>query len=254
MKNNIIWSLIFIMGAFALPFARAEATVGRSDSATERMARKQLSKKEQFRNVKVQVADGVAQLNGSVNLLVHKLEAEKQVKKVEHVQAVSNQIDVVPQTPVTDAALAEKLANKLRYDRVGYGIMFNTLAVDVRDGVATVGGKVRDYADRNSALAIVETTAGVKGLFDEIEVAPPSGFDDELRLRLASAIYGHSALTRYALDPQAPIRIVVDRGRVELHGVVDNQLDKQIVLAQARSVPGAFAVEDRLLVAADQAK
>jgi len=254
MKKNIIWSLIFIMGALTLPFARAEATVGRSDTATERTARKQLSKKDQFRNVKIQVADGVAQISGTVDLLVHKLDAEKQVKRVEHVQAVSNQIEVVPQTPVSDAALTEKLAKKLRYDRVGYGIMFNNLAVDVRDGAATVSGHVRDYADRNSALAIVETTPGVKGLFDEIEVAPPSGFDDELRLRMASAIYGHSALTRYALDPQKPIRIVVDRGQVELHGVVDTQLDKQIALAQARSVPGAFAVEDRLFVAADQAK
>jgi osmotically-inducible protein OsmY len=254
MKNNIIWSLIFIMGALTLPFARAEATVGRSDSATERSARKQLSKKEQFRKVNVRVADGVAQINGTVDLLVHKLDAEKQVKRVDSVQAVSNQIEVVPQTPVTDAALVDKLAKKLRYDRVGYGIMFNNLAVDVRDGMVTVSGNVRDYADRNSALAIVETTPGVKGLFDEIEVAPPSGFDDELRLRMASAIYGHSALTRYALDPQKPIRIVVDRGRVALHGVVENQLDKQIALAQARSVPGAFAVEDRLFVATDLAR
>lgn len=252
MKKNIMWVLVLLMGVFTLPFAGA--TVGRSDSATERMARKQLSKKDQFRNVKVQVANGVAQIDGSVDLLVHKLDAEKQVRRVDNVQAVSNQIDVVPEKPITDAALAEKLANKLRYDRVGYGIVFNTLGVDVRDGVATVIGNVRDYADRNSALGIVETTPGVRGLFDEIVVAPASGFDDDLRVRLASAIYGHSAMTKYALDPQKPIRIVVERGRVQLHGIVDNQLDKQIVLTQARSVPGAFAVEDRMLVLSEQSR
>lgn len=254
MKKNIIWALVLVMGALTLPFAAAAATPARSDSATERIVRKQLSKNERFRNVSVQVANGVAQIDGSVALLVHKHDAEKQVKRVKNVQAVSNLIDVLPEKPITDTALAEKLAKKLRYDRAGYGIVFNTLGVDVRDGLATVTGNVRDYADRNSALAIVESTAGVRGLFDKIEVAPASGFDDDLRLRMASAIYGHPAMTKYAIDPQKPIRIVVERGRVELHGIVNNQLDKQIILAQAGSVPGAFAVEDRLLVLSEQSK
>lgn len=147
--------------------------------------------------------------------------------------------------------LREKLANKLRYDRAGYGITFNKLTLAVNDGIVTIGGKVRDYPDRDSAVAIVETTPGVKEVIDEIDVAPVSMVDDELRIRLARAIYGHSALQRYALDPQSPIRIVVENGSVELHGFVLSSLDKQVAVTQARSVPGVFSVKDSLMVASE---
>jgi hyperosmotically inducible protein len=53
----------------------------------------------------------------------------------------------------------------------------------------------------------------------------------------ARAIYTHPALQRYAIDPQAPIRIVVSNGHVELDGVVDTVMDKQITGMQASSVP-----------------
>jgi hyperosmotically inducible protein len=76
-------------------------------------------------------------------------------------------------------------------------------------------------------------------------------FDDELRLRLARAIYGYSSLQKYALDPQAPIRIVVENGRVELAGVVLNKGDRQIAYSQATSVPGVFSVENKLMVASE---
>ena len=54
---------------------------------------------------------------------------------------------------------------------------------------------------------------------DEINVLPLSEFDDELRVRTAMAIYRDPALQKYSLDPQAPIRIVVENGNVKLYGV-----------------------------------
>jgi osmotically-inducible protein OsmY len=126
--------------------------------------------------------------------------------------------------------------------------------LDVNNGVVTISGNVRDYPSRDSALAIVETTAGVKEVIDNITVAPTSNFDDELRVRLARAIYGHPALQKYAIDPQAPIRIVVDNGHVTLYGVVDSQMDKTIAETQAKSVSGVFSVDDKLVVANQQVK
>lgn len=110
---------------------------------------------------------------------------------------------------------------------------------------------MRDYPDRDSALAIVETTPGVKDVIDEIEVAPTSPSDDRLRIALARSIYGSSSLQKYAIDPQAPIRIVVDNGHVELHGVVSSKMDKQIAYTQANSVPGVFSVKNNLMVASE---
>ena len=72
-----------------------------------------------------------------------------------------------------------------------------------------------------------------KDVVDNIEVLPTSIMDDDLRIRVARAIYGNSALSRYAMDPQKPIRIVVDNGHVSLYGVVDSAMDKQIAEVQA---------------------
>jgi osmotically-inducible protein OsmY len=61
------------------------------------------------------------------------------------------------------------------------------------------------------------------------------------------AIYGDPVLSRYAMDPQAPIRIIVDRGHVTLYGVVDNALDKQVAGMRANQVFGAFSVDNELV-------
>jgi osmotically-inducible protein OsmY len=202
------------------------------------------------RKVSANVEDGIVTLSGTVELFIDKENAEKRVRKVKNVDGVRNHVQIAGKQ-VSDAELRETLANKLRYDRVGYGVVFNNLTVGVENGAVTIGGKVRDYPDRSSAIAIVETTPGVKDVSDEIDVAPVSIFDDELRVRLARAIYGHSGLQKYALDPQAPIRIVVENGRVELAGVVLNKGDRQIAYSQASSVPGVFSVENKLMVASE---
>src|SRR5581483_10957946 len=178
------------------------------------------------------------------------LDADKKAHGIDHVQAVRNNIQVDGNVP--DEQLQSKLADKLRYDRIGYGVMFNSLSLGVHDGIVTVSGNVHDYPSRDSALAIVESTPGVKGVVDEITVAPTSGFDDELRVRLARAIYGDPVMTKYRIDPQAPIRIVVENGHVTLAGVVNSQLDKQIAETRAKTVPGVFSVDDQLMVSGAQ--
>jgi hyperosmotically inducible protein len=137
---------------------------------------------------------------------------------------------------------------------VGYGIAFNALTLDVKDGVVTLGGNVHDYPSRDSAVALAETTAGVKDVIDNIEVAPTSFFDDDLRQKLYRAIYRYPTLQRYSINPAKPIRIVVDNGHVTLYGVVDTPLDKQIAGNQANSVPGVFSVDNQLIVSSQQTK
>ena len=249
--TRIVVVMATLLSAFSLPAAAQESTrqhEGRYDAQIQKQVTEELAKKDKFQGVSAAVDDGIVTLSGTVHLYIDKVNAEKRVRKVKNVDGVRNHVAVEGKN-VEDAQLRETLADKLRYDRAGYGIVFNSLAVAVENGAVTVGGNVRDYPDRDSAIAIIETTPGVKDVIDEIDVAPVSGVDDELRLRLARAIYGHSSLQKYALDPQAPIRIVVENGRVELSGVVLNKADRQTAYAQARSVPGVFSVQNYLMVA-----
>jgi hyperosmotically inducible periplasmic protein len=246
MKSIAMWMLLL---ALALPVSAQQESEGRYDQQIRAKASEELGKRDKFKGVTATVEDGIVTLTGKVELYIDKVDAEKRVRKIQNADGVRNRIEVA--SSVHDEILLDQLSNKLRYDRIGYGIVFNNLTLSVENGVATVAGKVRDYPDRDSAIAIVETTPGVKDVIDEIEVAPTSINDDRLRIALARSIYGNSALQKYAIDPQAPIRIVVENGNVELHGVVTSKLDKQMAYTQASSVPGVFSVKNNIMVASE---
>jgi osmotically-inducible protein OsmY len=242
---------VVVLTAFGLSATAQDNTRSRGewyDQQAQTRVADELQRKERFRGITAEVEDGIVTLSGKVDLYIDKVNAEKQVRKVKNVDGVRNHLEVDGKG-MADTELMETLANKLRYDRVLYGIVFNSLTVAVDHGVVTVGGNVRHYRDSDSAIAIVETTAGVRDVVDEIDVAPVSLFDDSLRVSLARAIYGHSSLRKYAIDPQAPIRIVVENGHVELYGVVLNEADRQVAYAQARSVSGVFSVNNEIMIA-----
>lgn len=243
-----------IMGVLCIPLwaVPQQAGTGRYDQQIQQEVTKVLQSKDRWKGITASTEDGIVTLQGDTKLLVDKLDAAKKVMKEDHVQGVRNHIDVEGNVP--DQQLQQQLADKLRYDRVGYGSVFNALGLNVQNGVVTVSGDVHDYPSRDSALAIIETTPGVKDVVDNINVLPVSPNDDRIRLQVARAIYGNSTLARYAMDPQRPIRIVVDNGHVTLYGVVDSQMDKQIADTQARSVPGVFSVDDKLVVAGQGVK
>lgn len=225
---------------------------GRYDQQIQQQVTKILNSNDRWKNITASTEDAIVTLQGSTKLLIDKRDAQRKISGVDHVSGVRNQVEVASTVP--DDQLQKQLADKLRYDRVGYGIAFNNLGLNVQNGVVTVTGDVRDYPARDSAIAIAQTTPGVKEVVDNINVLPASPMDDDIRLRVARAIYGNSTLSRYALDPQKPIRIVVENGHVTLYGVVDTQLDKQLAVTQAKSVPNVFSVDDKLMVANNPTK
>jgi len=243
---------LFVAAVLAIPALAQTAGSGRYDQQIQADVTKLLSSKDKWKGVTASTEDAIVTLNGSLKILIDKIDLGKKVDKIKNVNGVRNHIEI--SGSASDVELKEKLADKLRYDRVGYGILFNNLTLDVQNGVATIGGQVRDYPSRDSAIAVATTMPGVKDVVDNIEVLPTSGMDDDLRIRVARAIYGNNVLSRYALDPQKPIRIVVDNGHVSLYGVVDSAMDKQIAVTQAKSVPNVFSVEDHLMVATSSDK
>jgi hyperosmotically inducible periplasmic protein len=238
--------LAYVMLALLSPAVAQRAAGGsRYDTQIQQDADKFLRSKSQYQGVKATTEDQIVTLEGNVNLYIDKMNLERKIEKMKNVEAVRNHLQV--QSNVPDDQLQKTLADKLRYDRVGFGIAFNAIGLAVQNGVVTLSGNVHDYPSRDSALAIVETTPGVKDVIDNLEVAPTSGFDDELRLRLYRAIYGDPVLQRYATDPQKPIRIVVENGHVTLYGVVNNESDKNIAGIRANQVSGVFSVDNQLV-------
>lgn len=245
--KKFLW--VAVATLFAIPVWAQSGQVGsgRYDQQIQQEVTKLLQSKDKWKGVTASTDDAIVTLQGTTKLLVDKLDAAKKVDKQDHVQGVRNHIEV--ESNVSDQQLDKELSDKLRYDRLGFGEVFNALGLNVQNGVVTVTGNVHDYPSRDSALAIIETTPGVKDVVDNITVAPVSPMDDDIRLRVARAIYSNSTMTKYANDPARPIRIVVDNGHVTLYGVVDSQMDKQIAEMHAKSVPNVFSVDDKLVVA-----
>ena len=225
----------------------AQSAAARYDNDIQNAVTNKLASKSQFSNIKASTEDGIVTLTGTVDLYQRKLDAAKAARKIAKVQGVRNLITVAgPRVP--DAQLEEKLATKLRYVRVDYDNTFDYFALGVKDGVVTVEGQDRTGIGRDEALADIANMPGVKDVVDRISIEPVSIFDDGLRLRAARAIYRDPVLSKYAIDPARPIRIIVANGHVTLYGSVDSKMDKDVAGIRANQLFGAFTVDNQLQV------
>ena len=222
-------------------------TATRYDNQIQTTATQKLAAKNQFRDVKASVEDGIVTLTGTVDLYQGKLDAAKLARKIANTQGVRNLVTVAgPNVP--DEQLEQKLAKKLTYVRVGYDSTFDYFALGVKDGVVTVEGQDRTGIGRDEALADIANMPGVKDVIDNVSLEPVSLYDDGLRLRALRAIYRDPVLSKYAIDPARPIRIIVTNGHVTLYGSVDSPMDKTVAGLRANQLSGAFSVDNKLQV------
>ena len=123
--------------------------------------------------------------------------------------------------------------------------IFDSINAQVDDGVVTLTGRVTMPYKRNAIAERIAQIPGVRELRNEVAVLPVSQFDDELRLRIARAIYGNSNFWTYGAMANPPIHIIVENGRVTLEGVVNSNVDRMLARSIASSF-GAFSVTNDL--------
>jgi osmotically-inducible protein OsmY len=116
--------------------------------------------------------------------------------------------------------------------------IFDDVSATVKDGVVTLTGKVTMPYKRDDIEKRVAKIDGVRDVRNEITVLPVSQFDDELRYRIARAIYGNPNFWNYAISATPSIHIIVEHGHVTLTGVVNSNVDRML----ARSLASTFGV------------
>jgi hyperosmotically inducible protein len=241
---------LLAVGVLSATLVAQTAAAARYDNQIQTAVAAKLAAKKQFQDVQSKVEDGIVTLTGTVDLYQRKLDAAKLARKTASVQGVRNLIAVAGPN-VADEKIEQKLARKLAYVRVGYDNTFDYFALGVKDGVVTVEGQDRTGVGRDEALADIYNQPGVKDVIANIALEPVSPMDDGLRVRAARAIYRDPVLSKYAIDPAKPIRIIVDNGHVTLYGSVQNAMDKQVAGIRANQLFGAFSVENKLEVEKD---
>ena len=126
--------------------------------------------------------------------------------------------------------------------------VFDYVTASALDGVVTLAGQVTSKAKREQLETEVATVPGVRQIVNRISVLAGTAGDDDLRHRVARAIYGHPSFRQYAAMSHPPIRVLVERGSVSLAGQVSTPVQRLVALSIAEGeIKGK--VRDRLEVA-----
>jgi hyperosmotically inducible protein len=233
----MILATMMVLGAL-------EAKVATTDPALQAQVTARL-RDANFDSIAVEVNDRTALLTGTVDRLAKADRAAQLARKVDGLSGVLNHIEV--RSARTDGEIARDVTHEIRmypfYD------IFDLVNGEVKDGVVTLRGAVRLPQRFHDYENLAKQVAGVKAVKNELEVLPTSAFDDQIRVRVARAIYGSSALGfRYGNQARPPIHIIVKNGNVRLEGVVANQLDKTLAEQAARFAATYFNLENNLRI------
>jgi len=114
--------------------------------------------------------------------------------------------------------------------------IFDSVNTQINDGTVVLSGWVTMPYKSSDIERRVSRVDGVTRVVNKIKELPVSQFDDNLRVRIARAIYSSPHFRGYGSMVNPPIHIIVEHGKVTLEGVVNNNVDRMI----ARSIASNF--------------
>lgn len=130
-----------------------------------------------------------------------------------------------------------------------YGV-FDSLGYEVNGAEVTLSGQVisEHAVTKDDAAKAVKSIPGVTKVVNNIEVLPPSPFDNQIRRAEYRAVFSEGDLGRYTLGAIPQVHIIVNGGHVTLEGTVMNEMDKNMAGIAANTVAGVFSVHNNLQV------
>src|ERR1044071_7457313 len=97
---------------------------------------------------------------------------------------------------ISDRELFERVAEAIR--TYPHYTMFDSIEIGIDNRVVTLGGRVTAPVKKDEIEKRVRKIDGIRNLVDEIGVLPVSQTDNDIRYRVASAIYNHPMFWIYA--------------------------------------------------------
>lgn len=141
---------------------------------------------------------------------------------------------------MTDKSLRDRILDELdwdpRFDAADIGV-----AVD--EGIVTLSGHVRTYAEKVAVEDAVKRVKGVRGIAQEVEVRTVAGAkatDDQIARRAADAI-GWDVLI-----PKDSVKVKVQNGFLTLDGEVDWQYQRRRAEEAVRNLSGVRGVNNSI--------
>ncbi len=148
-----------------------------------------------------------------------------------------------------------KIERKVRSEILSlpyYGV-FDAIGYQLNGSTVTLNGYVVRTITKSDAENSIEDIDGVSSVVNNIEVLPPSSFDDRIRRRTLQTLTNRGGSLFYSfLGTNPSIRIIVKNGRITLEGFVYNKADSNLANILARGVSGTFGVTNNLQVIGDK--
>ena len=230
-------------GMLALTLVATGAAANDTDDALRQAVERRLADEAAVADrVEVTVSNGEVTLAGTLATLWDKEWAIERARETDGVVDVMS--DLLIGMPETDKELGNAVGQAIV--RYPYYSVFDYLDVTVEDGVVTLRGDVTARPDKPADLyERIAKVRGVQAIVDEIEVLSPGIHDEQLRHRIARALFGHPQFDRYlGLAPR--MSIIVRNGYVTLKGVVFDQADRILAESIARRAFGVVRVINEL--------
>ena len=119
------------------------------------------------------------------------------------------------------------------------------IGVTVKDGIVTLTGHVPTYAEKFRAEKVAKGVRGVRGVADEIEVAPPPSL---IRTDSDIAAMAVQALEWDVSVPHDKIKTTVRNGYVILEGEVEWQFQRQAAEKAIRGLSGVKSIQNLIML------
>ena len=143
---------------------------------------------------------------------------------------------------ISDRDLKQRILRELKWDS---RISWASIAVEVKDGVATLTGFVTSYAQKIAAQEVAHRVVGVLDVANDIEVQPTNDF---VRTDTEIARAVRSALEWDALVPDEMIQSTVSEGWVTLEGQVNYWRERKDAERAIRRLAGVVGVINRITI------
>ena len=142
----------------------------------------------------------------------------------------------------TDRQLQQDVIDELQWEPA---VEASAIGVEVKEGIVTLAGHVRSYAEKVAAEHAAQRVYGVKGVAMEIDIALPGSS------KLKDADLALNA--RHALDwnisvPENAINIAVQDGWIKLTGKVDWAYQRWAAVGAVRDLIGVMGVNDQITI------
>ncbi len=169
MKTSICHPKVFACAlAILLVAAHAAQSMAQSDEWIKLAIEKEIANSPELGGVQVRVLveDGNVVLLGAVRFYIQKMQIEKFAWQTEGVVEVDNEVHVVPQAPLSDAAIQRKILEITTEHGRFHGAQ---ITVEVKEGSVSLDGTFQHLRD---VIFLRHRIAGIEGVISiQFEIA-----------------------------------------------------------------------------------